>query len=142
MTVMGSEIVAAEQFVMDRLAARVALVAVIPVTRHFSGPAPSGTAFPYIRADFLAGPDLQALGAIRVWSRPRYNVYVVDRAGSFVPLEVAAQEIDAALQGSSGTARGASIRDCEREAVYAKVEIVAGVQYRHLGGRYAMRVQE
>jgi hypothetical protein len=138
----GVEIIATEQYVMERLAARPALVALIPVDRHFSGPAPSGTAFPYIRADFLTSPDLQALGAVRVWSRPRYNVYVVDRAGSFVPLEAAASEIDAALQGSSGTARGASIRDCEREAVYAKIETVAGVQYRHLGGRYAMRVQE
>lgn len=138
----GAEIVGAERFVMAALAARPALVALIPVDRHVSGPAPSGTAFPYIRADFLTGPDLQVLGAIRVWSRPRYNVYVVDRAGSFVPLEAAAAEIDAALQGASGVVTGATILDCEREAVYAKIETVAGVQYRHLGGRYAMRVQE
>lgn len=138
----GAEIVATEQWIMERLAARPSLVALIPVARHFSGPAPSGTAFPYIRADFLTSPDLQALGAIRVWSRPRYNVYVVDKAGSFVPLEAAAGEIDQALQSGFGIARGASIRDCEREAVYSKIEIVSGVQYRHLGGRYAMRVQE
>lgn len=138
----GGEVVATEQFIMDRLAARPTLVGLIPADRHFSGPAPSGTAFPYIRADYLTSPDFQALGAIRVWTRPRYNVYVVDRAGSFAPLEQAASEIDAALQGARGAARGATILDCEREAPYVKIDTVAGVQYRHLGGRYAMRVQE
>lgn len=137
----GAEIVGAERFIMARLAARPALVAVIPVERHVSGPAPAGMVFPYIRADYVAGTDLQALGAVRIWSRPRYNVYVVGRVASFVPLEAIAAEIDAALQGASGVVEGASIRDCEREAPYVKIDTVAGIQYRHLGGRYSVRVQ-
>ena len=115
----------------------------IPYTasRWFSHVAPQGTARPYGIFQQQAQSDLRALGAVRIWTNLVYVVYVVHEGGSWDPLDEPAAELDKALHGKSGVVDDARILSSEREAPFALTEIVAGVQFRRLGGRYRLKVQ-
>jgi hypothetical protein len=133
---MPNELPRAEQFIYNLLAA-----ADVAGDRIHSGSAPAGTAQPYVVIQVQSsGNDLYTVGAYRVWADPLFIVKAVAKTGSWSTLTATADAIDAALHDKEGTVSGGTIYECIRERPFSLIENDEGVEYRHLGGFYRVRV--
>lgn len=117
------------------------LAAAIPGIGSYSAVAPEGTIPPFIVFSQQAPTDLMTVGQARIWASFVYLVKVSAPVTSYTPLKTTADAIDAALHGASGTVADGAILDCTRDRPFAMVEETGGVQWRHLGGLYRMKVQ-
>lgn len=134
-----SEIVAAEKWLYDTLAADSTLVGL--VSGIYSGMAPEGVAFPLaLFAQHRPLPDLTAVGATRIWASIHYVVRGVAETASYGgDLETIADRIDAVLHAGSGSTAQGTVYECVRVMPFALPEQANGRQFRHLGGIYQVR---
>jgi hypothetical protein len=117
------------------------LRAALPALEAYSAVAPPGVAHPFLVYSQQSPTDLMGLGPARIWASFLYLVRVTDQTGSYLPLKAAADAIDAALHGASGTVSDGAVLDCIRDRAYSLTEVADGVEWRHLGGLYALKVQ-
>lgn len=125
---MANEIAAAENFIYDALSGLLS-------GRVYSG---IGKAeYPQIIIQVQSpGSDLIVVGGNRVWSDPLFLVKAVDKSKTWGSIATTADAIDAALHNTSGGV----VAWCKRESPFSLIEVTDGVQYRHLGGLYRLRV--
>lgn len=127
---MANELPAAENYVHDALSGLLS-------GRVYSGIAPSGATYPLIVFQIQSpGSDLIVVGGNRVWAEPLVLARVIGKTGSWTTIAATADAIDAALHNTSGGV----VAWCKRESPFSLVELTNGVQYRHLGGLYRLRV--
>jgi hypothetical protein len=136
----------AKSWLRATLAADATLVALVGgagAPRIYDGPAPEGSAFPYVVfLPYTRGRDLSVIGEIRVWSELPYIVKAVHQAESYAdPLQTLAERIDALLHRSRGMVAGGEVIACVRTSPLEYPELKHSVQYRHLGGIYKLQVQ-
>jgi hypothetical protein len=141
----GNEYLALAEFLRAKLATHAGVSALV-AGRIYDSIAPQNAAFPLIVFSLQSSGELNALGdpsVSRIFLRPRVLVKAVVQATSYTPASAIAQQIDAALVGSEGSAGTPSvlIRFANREETFHLVENVEGKQYRHLGGIYRAFVQ-
>jgi hypothetical protein len=127
----------AEQFILAALSAAPAVAG----GRIYQGIAPQGSAFPYVVYQFQGGADLDTLRVVRVWADLVYLVKAVTNASGFAPVRAIANEVDARLHGASGAATDGYVDACVREQPFQLTEADGGVNYRHLGGVYRLKVR-
>lgn len=139
---LGVEIPPIEQFLYERLSADATITAAVGTRLYgYAAPQQAGI-YPAVVWQLQApSTDVKAIGNIRIMVRPLYVVRVIGQVTSWGPLKAAADAIDAALEGASGTVPGAEILEITRTGPFGLVENVSGVQYRHLGGQYRISVQ-
>lgn len=131
-----NEVPRAERFVYDRLVA-----ADVASDRVYSGTAPAGATAPYVVIQVQSpGDDLYTVGAFRVWADPLFIVKAVAPTRSWGTLTAVADAIDAALHSTDGSVTGGTIYECVRERPFSLIETANGVEFRHLGGFYRVRV--
>ena len=117
------------------------LAAAIPTVIAYSTIAPEGVAQPFIVYSQQSPSDLMGVGPARIWASFLYLVKVSGQINSYLPLKATADAIDTALHGASGTVADGAILDCIRERPFSLVEVTNGVEWRHLGGLYRLKVQ-
>jgi hypothetical protein len=117
------------------------LAAAIPTVTAYSAIAPEGVAHPFIVYSQQSPTDLMGVGPARIWASFLYLVKVSDQISSYMPLKATADAIDAALHGASGTVPDGAVLDCIRERAFSLTEVANGVEWRHLGGLYRLKVQ-
>lgn len=110
------------------------------------GQAPESTsaspvAYPLIVLQCLPATDVMVLGAVRVWAAVPVLVKVATDQPSLASIEGIAQQIDAALHGTSGATATARIVSCVRAGSQALYPTENGIRYRVLAGRYTVCVQ-
>jgi hypothetical protein len=127
----GNEIVVAEQYIYGKLAALVG-------GRVYSGIAPATATYPLIVFQVQSpGADVTVIGGERIWADPLFLVRAVGKSASWSSVSATADAIDVALHNTSGGA----VVWCRRESPFSLIEVTdAGIQYRHLGGLYRLRV--
>lgn len=131
-----SEILTADNWIYDTLVADATIVAGVS-TRVYGHVAPIDSVFPYIVfKPAETSIDLMVVNAKRVWSDGLWLVIVVGKTQTFSTLQTVADRIDTLLHRASG----AGVQTSVRERPFSMVEIVDGVQYRHLGGVYRIQV--
>jgi hypothetical protein len=109
--------------------------------RVYQGVAPQGAVFPYVVYQFQGGADLDTTSVARVWADLVYLVKAVTNASSFAAIQSVADAIDSRLHGARGTTATAAIDACVREQPFQLTETDEGVNYRHLGGVYRLKVR-
>lgn len=109
--------------------------------RIYQGIAPQGTSFPYVVYQFQGGADLDTQRVARVWADLVYLVKAVTTGSSFAAIRAIADAIDARLHGASGATADAAVDACVREQPFQLTEADGGVNYRHLGGVYRLKVR-
>lgn len=128
----------AEDWIFDTLNAAPAVAG----GRIYQGIAPQGNpTYPYVVYQFQGGADLDTASAARVWADVVYLVKAVTKGSGFGPLVAVADAIDARLHGASGATADAAIDACVREQPFQLSEADGGVNYRHLGGIYRLKVR-
>jgi hypothetical protein len=135
-----SELVAADQFILERLTAAPAVAA----GKVYPDEAPAGTAVPYVVFGLQGGfDDLTEVGALRVWANLLYLVRVIGQGTSYSALQPTADAIDARLDRQKGpVGSGYYVESCVREQPFRMPETTpTGVRFRHLGGLYRLRVR-
>jgi hypothetical protein len=137
------ETVAADRWLLATLNANSALVALVG-TKIYGYLAPNSAVAPYVVFEYEDGDDEQGVGGARVLSALRYKVVAVGETLTFGSIEGIAKQIDAALHGKQGAISGGGyVNECIRIGPVAGVEPIDGNrQFRHLGGRYQLRVSE
>lgn len=136
-----AEIVAAEQWIYAQLTADTPLMALMTggVWRNL---APANTPPPYCIFQKQSGRDVSTVAGIRIMDNLLYTVKCVGLKTTYVAtLAAAAAYVDADLHRKSGTVTGASIFACTRQEPFSLDELVAGIEYTHLGGTYRLFVQ-
>lgn len=128
-----NELPRGERFIYDRL--------VLAGLHPHSGTAPTGTTEPYVVIQVQSpGNDLYVVGAYRLWTDPLFLVKAVAQTESWGTLTATADAIDTALHDQAGAVSGGTIFECVRERAFSMIENGGGVEYRHLGGFYRVRV--
>ena len=134
-----TESVAADQWIYNRLSADAELVALVGGRIRNERPR-DDDAFPVVVFQALSpGVDVLAR-TTRVMTDMVYQVKVISRVSSYVPLDPIVARIDAALHEQSGSVPGLIVVGCWREGVIRYPEIADGVEYRHYGGRFRLLV--
>lgn len=132
-----SEIITADEWLYATLSGDATLIAAVG-TRIYGHVAPNSATFPLIIFAPVDNPtDLMVVNAKRVWSDGTWQVKVVSETQSLAGLEAIADRIDTLLHRQSGS----GVVACVRQGPLSYIEIVDGVQYRHLGGLYRIQVQ-
>lgn len=127
---MGNELAAAEAYVYSKLSSLLS-------GRVYSNVAPQPAVYPLIVFSVQSGGnDLIVVGGERVWAAPLMWVRVIGKTASLTPIAATADAIDTALHNTSGGV----VASCIRESPFILAQEVDGVQYRHLGGFYRLRV--
>jgi hypothetical protein len=98
-------------------------------------------AFPFVVWQFLSGTTTQTASAVRIWLDSVYQVKAVGQGDSIASLKAVADRIDTLLDRAHGAVTGGTIVACTLEGEIAYEEVVAGVAYQHLGGRYRLLIQ-
>jgi len=110
--------------------------------RVYAYAAPQGVTYPFIVHGRQASTDFTLLGGTRLWSDLLYLVRAVGRVSSWSSLAPIADLIDARLHEKSGPVEGGgAVLSCIRVEPFTLVEVVAGVQYRQMGGVYRLLAQ-
>lgn len=111
--------------------------------RIWDSPPPPDADLPYIDVMVTEPRDVGALGLIQVMASALVTVKVVGREESYEPLRPVAVAIHAALQGRTGdqVSGGGAVLSSDRLRAVAYPEVTEGVEYRHLGGTYAVNAQ-
>lgn len=127
---MANELVTAEQYVYSKLSGLLS-------GRAYSGVAPSTATYPLIVFGIQSpGADVIVVGGNRVWASPLILARAIAKGGSWSTIAATADAIDQALHNTSQ----GDIAWCVRESPFSLIEVTDGVQYRHLGGLYRVRV--
>lgn len=139
----GDEISRFEQWLYATLEPDTALRAALGgAGRVHSDEVPPGALFPACVYQFNGGDDVRGAGPHRIMLNGVWIVKCIVPGRDILAAKPAADRIDVLLQGSSGSADGASIFSCVRDAPVRYPERTAdGKDFRHLGGRYRAFVQ-
>lgn len=125
-----AELAAAESYVYGKLSGLLS-------GRVFSGIAPSSATYPLIVFQVQSpGADVIVVGGSRIWAGPLILARVIGKTGSWSSISATADAIDAALHNTTGGV----VAWCIRESPFSLIEVTDGVQFRHLGGLYRLRV--
>jgi hypothetical protein len=137
-----SETLIAERWLMSVLSNDATLTGLI-AGRVYGYVAPDVAGLPFVVFKYLDGADEIGIGATRLHSTLLYTVEAVIEGESFVALETIVNRIDVLLHGNHDVAvTGGSLVECLRQRPVATAEVIeGGVQYRHLGGIYQLRVR-
>lgn len=109
----------------------------------YNGNIPEGAPEPLILFQYQGGTDQPSFFGPRLLEAT-YIVRATAATDSATALEGLANAIDQALdraQGATLPDLGVNIVGVLREAPYELLEVVDGVEYRHLGGTYIIRAQ-
>jgi hypothetical protein len=120
----------------------VTLLALTPTigTRLYLGSGPVAAAFPFGVMQMLAGGnDLNAIGAVRIWSDMLWLVKVVTKGTSSGAIEPIVNRIDALLHAASGTVTNGVIHTCIRERPFELPTVEDGVAYIQIGAEYRIK---
>lgn len=109
---------------------------------HWSKVTPKGH-FPAVVFNFQGGSDIRGAGPLRIGVNGVWIVKAVVAGRDALLAQPLADRIDTLLQASSGSADGASIFACVRDAPFYMDEHDADTRqdYQHLGGRYRVLAQ-
>lgn len=90
--------------------------------------------------DFVASRDITSQdGLIVIDTITQYDVVGVGVGASWSTLTPIAERIQVLINGKAHTFAGGESLTCVRERIVQRIEEVAGVQYRYLGGTYRIR---
>lgn len=109
----------------------------------YVGLAEEGEVPPYVVLDLLSSPDRNVIGSdARLFTRPLYLVRAYTSGSSYAPAEAIAKQIDVSLLGARGDvpAQNVSVMGCFREEPVRLFEVINGVRFNYVGGRYRMFV--
>lgn len=87
------------------------------------------------------GEDVAEVGAQRIWTDFVFRIVAASRSESVASLEAIADEIYSRLHRSSGSVTGGEVISCVRTEEIVIPDIAQGVEYRELGGFFALIVQ-
>lgn len=104
---------------------------------------PSGATEPYVELIVTEARDIGGVGMTEVMAAAELTVKAVGQAEGYDPLLPVASAIHAALHGqTSVTLTGSGVMlSSRRVRSVAYPEQQQGIEYRHLGGTYAVNVQ-
>jgi len=119
--------------------------------RVYQWVAPEETPSPYIILSQQGATDLVPLGGTRIWAQLDYLLVVVASLSEWAPISPIADRLDALfhVEGALGAAgviaaadgiQAGRVHETRRVRPFALPEVVAGKQYRRLGGIYRLRV--
>jgi hypothetical protein len=129
-------------FLFNTLSGDSALMALVP-NGIFRGMAPDQTVPPFIVLSFMAGPDTNTANAVRMMTRPLYQVTVQGPAGMSTILAAAAARIDDLLKRASGSVAGARIDAFYREQPLLRdLPPSLGVMWSAIGGLYRGEIEQ
>jgi hypothetical protein len=112
------------------------------VTGVYELPAKQGAVYPLVAFNMLSAVDVVTADiSNRIMSNQLWVIRGIVDDVSFAVAKTIAKRIDAVLQGSNGTADGATIYACHREESFRLVEDDNGKQFRHSGGIYRVQAQ-
>ena len=107
----------------------------------FTWPAPTEYSQPYVLFQMQSGRDIRGNGPTIIGVNGLWLVRAIFEQASWGGnLKAAADRINTLLHAASGTATGGTIWACVRTEPFQLVEVVAGRQFRHLGGIYRLWV--
>jgi hypothetical protein len=142
----GHELRAVDKFLTDNLRAETELTALIGDESFYSDVAPKGTPPPYVLHQFITGEDTNAIGAIRIFTKPLYLVKVVTEGESYKEAGILITLVERAIVGKQQviTIDGIDwqIMGCHRERPIRFPQFFDGVRYNHLGGQYRIFVHK
>lgn len=105
--------------------------------RIYEGIAPQGATYPLVLFALLTETDVRGISASRIATSQDFICRAVGKDTSLASLKTIAERIDALLHAGSGAVSPAGrVVACTRIAPAQMVEVVDGVTYRYLGGRY------
>ena len=99
--------------------------------------------FPCVTYHQQASSDTFGVGAVRIFVRPIWTVKVIVDDQTFKQASVIYSLVDAALQGTSGTATNGSVYSCYRdsESIRYSEPKLGGGYLRHVGAMYRLEVR-
>lgn len=96
---------------------------------------------PYVVYTYLAGRDMIVTSGLRIWSECRYLVRAIGAETYFGALDTISDAIDALIDKAHGVVLSDGIiLSCLRQEPFTLTEQVNGIQYRHRGGIYQLRI--
>lgn len=109
---------------------------------HFGRVSPGGK-FPATVFNFQGGSDVRGAGPLRIGVNGVWVVKAVTEGNNILDAQAGADQIDVLLQASSGSADGADIFACVRDAPFYLDEYDPATKksYQHVGGRYRIFAQ-
>jgi len=112
-------------------------------TRVYGNKIPTGSAFPLINFNFMAGRDVQGNGTVRIMTRPLYQIKAIVKGGMSTTLRDIANRIDDIVQNTSSVVYEGFIFSARREQqiAYSEAGADAEINYFHLGGLYRIDIQ-
>lgn len=142
---MAAELVAAEEFIRASCLASSALVTAVPGGFH-SERQHAAKAGRYVLWTYQGSMN-DTLGdhGVRIMAHPLYLLRVVDKTGSFLTLQSAADLLDQAVSSVGPTSfviagTRYTIQSCIRERPYTYVEHYVDIEWRHEGGYYRLDI--
>jgi len=135
-----SEIATVETWLHNVLSNDVTLSGLVG-SRIYGYVAPNKATFPLVIFQFQGGRDVAGVGAARIMTSGVWLVKSVDRETNFTNLKAIEARIDSLLHKASGSVADGQVLACVREEPFSLVEVIDGIQYRHLGGMYRVLVQ-
>lgn len=135
----------ADRFIVAQLSADATLAA---LGIYEDESVPADATYPNVQFRLVApGSDRFAIGDIRIMSAPVYVVLVVERftqlSPNYTSIESYADRIDAQLHQQSGVVTGSGqVFRSHRLEPWQRARMYQGIQYRELGGRYQVYVQD
>lgn len=102
-----------------------------------------GTAPWWIVFTILEPQDVKGVGMEQIMSRVQFQVKVVGKGASYLPIVPIYQRVHALLEAQQAQepAAGGLILTCERVSGVQYPERADGIEYRHLGGLYEALTQ-
>ena len=147
------ELQGVDAFLLSKLVGNASLMALLAVQPPlsggpappsiYSGLAPESAVPPFIVFDLLSSPDRNVIGNdARAFTRPLYVVRAYTTGTSYSQGEAIAALIDSALLGARGSvpAQNLSIMGVFREEPVRMTEVLEGVRWAYIGGRYRLFV--
>lgn len=141
--------VAIQEWVVTRLSTSVDLANALTIplnevaARLWDATPPMDADLPYIEMNVSEPRDVGGVGMAEVMASAEVTVKVVGREEGYEPLRPIAAAIHAALHGRTGdpVAGGGAVLSSRRVRALAYPEQTQGIEYRHLGGTYAVNAQ-
>lgn len=141
---MASELVAAEEFMRSQCVGNGALVTAVP--GGFHSERQHSTPGRFVYWTFQGGlPNTLGEHGIRILTHPLYLVRVVDKIGSYLPLQTAADLLDTVLTSAAPfsyvlNGKNYTVQSCIQERPFSLVDRYVDLEWRHLGGYYRLEI--
>lgn len=134
---MAQQPTAGESWLYDCLSGDATLTGLVG-SRIVDRIAERGQDYPLVVFQFQGGHDVMGVAAARLLGQEVFLVKAVGRAPSYATLKPIAKRIDELLHKAHGETDDGKVRACVREQPFKMVELIDGIEYRHLGGLYRL----